>query len=220
MALIVLQSGAPALGQYDCKDAELSTFTGGEVCTLVPVTYLGSDMTAPDVNDGYTGTTSKTRPAVSKVLGGGERPLFLADDGIAGYGTLFGRVVTAMNPTGGSNLGPHTAAASGKITLHNMPGMYGVTVDSIDQTSGGVLPAGMAVGDPLYFTAAGKLTTSANKVGSAPVVARFVEFMASASLVSTPFSLVSALNSPSGPVPSLPGSGFTSIVIQWSGVQG
>jgi len=61
---------------------------------------VGSDVAAADIQDGYTGTSSKTRPAVTFTLGGSSKPLFLADDGTKGYGTLFGVVVGG---TAGSN---------------------------------------------------------------------------------------------------------------------
>src|SRR6266705_5516416 len=108
MALKILQAGIQPLGQFDCLDSELTTFKGGEVCTLTAVTYKGTDKNAADVNDGYTGGTTKTRPAVTLTLVSGHRPLFLADDGTTGYGTLFGQVIgaTGGQTTSGTNLGP------------------------------------------------------------------------------------------------------------------
>lgn len=216
MALVVLQSGAPALGLFDAVDAETTTFLGGEVCTLVAVTYQGTDLTA-QVSDGYTGTSPKNRPAVSKAaLSSTSRPLFLADDGISGYGTLFGKVVggtAGQQVINGANLGPHTATGSGKITLHNQPGLYGVTLDAVDVAT--VIPSNnsMTVGIPLYYTSTGLLTTTAT---NATKVGNFIEFGSKGSLVNTPNSLVAALNSPSGSIGSPTNSAFAMAVFQWN----
>ena len=190
MALKLLQSHVSPLGQFDVLDTELASFKGGEVCTLRSVTYKGTDTNTPDVNDGYSGVTSKARPAVTLTLVSGNRPLFLADEGTSGYGTLFGQVVggTGGQVVTGANLGPHTAVASGKMTLWNEPGLYGVTLDAVDATSGtGLVPTNttLAIGDPIYATAAGKLTPDTSKRFENYVVARFVEFATTGSLVTT-----------------------------------
>lgn len=204
MALVLLQSGNYPIGQFDGLDAQVTSFLGGEVCTLTAVTWKGTDQAAADVDDGYVGTTSKTRPAVTFTLSSGNRPLFLADDGTANYGTLFGQVVGATVgkvTTGGTVLGPHTATGSGKITCWDKPGLYGVTLDAADTTSGTGLTADnatLAVGAALYATTSGKLTPNSGAAFEAVVVGRFVEFQTNGSLVNTPNYLVSALNSPTG----------------------
>lgn len=197
MALKILQSGANPLGQFDGKDSEVSLFKGGEVCTLTAVPYKGSDVNAADVNDGYSGTTSKTRPAVTLTLVSGHRPLFLADEGTAGYGTLFGSIVGASvgQLVSGVNLGPSTAVGSGKITIWDKPGLYAVTLDAVDQTaSTGLIPsnASLTCGDILYATAAGLLTPASGSAFQAVAVARFVEFATNGSLVTTPNYLTAA----------------------------
>lgn len=206
MALRLLNSGIEPVGSYDGLDSEVTSFLGGEVCTLTGVA-LDSDNAAKDSDgsDGYVGTSSKTRPAVTLSLSSGDRPLFLADDGLAKYGTLFGEVVgstVGQVSTGGTVLGPHTAEASGKITLWDKPGHYAVSLDAVDTTSGtGLNPdnATLAVGDALYATSAGKLTpASGSTFEGGLVVARFVEFSTDRSLVTTPNHLVSGFNSPSG----------------------
>ena len=190
MALKILQSGMNPLGQFDCLDTELTSFKGGEVCTLTAVTYKGTDANAADVNDGYSGSTSKTRPAVTLTLVSGHRPLFLADDGTTGYGTLFGQVVgaTVGQSTSGSQLGPHTAAASGKMTLWDKEGLYAVTLDAVDTTvATGLVPTNTSItcGDPLFATTAGKLTPNTGNRFENYTVGRFIEFATNGSLVTT-----------------------------------
>jgi hypothetical protein len=225
MALKPINSGTKPLGQFDGLDAEVTTFLGGEVCTLTGVTTAatgGTDLAAFDVQDGYSGTVAQTRPAVTKTLSSGDRPLFLADDGTSGYGTLFGTVVggTVGQSTAGAVLGPHTATGSGKITLWDEPGTYAVTLDAVDTTTGTGLVANnatLAVGDPLYATAAGLLTPNVGvDFGDTLVVARFIEFGTNGSLVNTPNNLVSALNSPSGALGSPSLLAFAHALIHWN----
>lgn len=202
--LKILQPGIQPLGQFDGLDSELTTFKGGEVCTFTSVATKstgGTDKAAADViDDGYSGTTSKTRPAVTLTLASGVRPLFLADDGNSGYGTLMGTVVggTAGSiSSGGAVLGPHTATGSGKITLWDKPGLYAVSLDAADTTGGSGLTADNAAlnaGDPLYATTAGLLTPNSGAAFEALVVGRFVEFTTnSGALVNTPDYLVDSL---------------------------
>ena len=245
MSLKLLQPGTEPLGQFDCHDSETFTFKGGEVCSFASlptesqpgVTSPGLDQAAYDVFDGYVQNPAGTylRPAVSKNWGaapaGGvtypvaaTRPVFLADDGILGYGTLFGAVVggtvgqqvNGPNSYTGAVLGPHTATGSGKMTLWDKPGLYAVSLDAVDTTAAsGLVPTnltnGLTVGSALTFTAGafglggGLLTpvTGGNGLGGAPTVATFIEFNTNGSLVTTPNYLVAALNSPSGNVSSV-----------------
>lgn len=208
MALILHQPGIQPLGQFDGYDSQVTTVLGGEVATLIGVAVTGSDAAAKDADgsDGYVGAPpNHTRPAATTTLADGSRPLFLVDDGTANYGTLFGEVVggtAGQVSTGGAQLGPHTATASGKLTLWDKPGLYGVTLDAVDTAADGLVPenASLSVGDPLYATTAGLLTPeSTRSAESTPlVVGRFVEFTTDMSLVTTPVQLVSAANSPSG----------------------
>lgn len=230
MSLKLLQPGTQPLGQFDCVDAELTSFKGGEVCsftyvttnTTPGVTTAGVDQAAYDAFDGYVNVSSTfKRPAVSKNWNGTvlapatSRPLFLADDGVVGYGTLFGVVIggtvgqTSYGPSStipaSAVLGPHTALGSGKMTLWDKPGLYAVSLDAVDTTVGGLIPTNTSLtgGDILYITATGLLTTTANKVASSPTVGHLVEFNTNGSLVTTPNYLVAALNSPSGNVSSV-----------------
>lgn len=190
MALKILQSGMNPLGQFDCLDTELASFKGGEVCTLTAVTYKGVDTNVADVNDGYSGGASKTRPAVTLTLVSGHRPLFLADDGTTGYGTLFGSVIgaTGGQTTSGTNLGPSTALASGKMTIWDKEGLYAVSLDAVDTTvATGLVPTntGITCGDPLFATTAGKLTPNTGNRFENYTVGRFIEFATNGSLVTT-----------------------------------
>ena len=190
-----MQSGPIPPGWFDCVDSELTSFQGGEVCTLIGVT-LGTDAST-SIYDGYVGTTTKQRPAVSKAnLTSNSRPLFLADDGTTGYGTLFGVVIGTMGgqTNGTIGVGPHSAAASGKITVHNEPAVYAVTLDSVDATTLVPSNGALTVGTALSYTTNGLLTTG----GTGTRVGTFLEFTNQGSLVSTPTSIVAAVSSPSG----------------------
>lgn len=224
MALKPLSAHLP-LGQFDGKDSDYNVIKGGEVMTLIGTLTTGADLAAADIQDGYVGTTSKLRPVATKTLISGSRPLFLADDGIANYGTLFGTLVGGIAGkvvTGGTALGPHSAEGSGKVTLWNQPGMYAVTLDAVDTTAlTGLVPdnAGLNVGSPLYATTAGLLTPALGSAFESVVVARFIEFTANGgTLVNTPNYLVSALNSPSGNAAQK--VKFTEAVISYMGVNG
>jgi hypothetical protein len=217
MALKLLQPGIQPLGQYDGLDSEVLLLKGGEVVTFSTVLATSAtDKAASDAFDGYTlgglgSGAAVSRTVITKTLTGSGatavRPLMLADEGIAGYGTLFGTVVggTVGQSVSGAVLGPSTATGSGKVTCWDKPGLYAVSLDACDTTSlTGLNPNNTTIkaGKPLYATAAGLLTpNSALSFGAsatADIVGRFVEFETNGSLVNTPNKLVAALNSPSG----------------------
>jgi hypothetical protein len=211
MALKLLQPNGQPFGQFDGKDSEALTLKGGEVVTFGSTAVPGTDLASFDSFDGYTNTSGSVgRPVVTRTLVAGSRPLFLADEGITGYGTLFGVVlggsvgqqVNGPNTYTGAVLGPHTATGSGKVTCWGNPGMFAVSLDAVDTAATGLVPTNtsMATGTALTYTATGLLTPvgSANAVGSAPVVGRFVSFDTNGSLVTSTNSMVTALNSPSG----------------------
>jgi len=192
MALKPLSADQP-LGQFDLLDAQTTTPLGGEVCTFTYVA-LATDNAAADVEDGYA-AQANTRAAITTTLVSGDRPLFLLDEGVAGYGTLFGTVVggAAGKSTSGAVLGPHTATGSGKGTLWHKPGLFAVSLDAVDTTlSSGLVPTnpGLTGGDPLYATTAGKLTPNVAAAFEAVVLGRFIEFAPNGSLVSTPIGSV------------------------------
>src|SRR6185369_12913969 len=145
MSLKLLQPGIQPLGQFDGLDADVLNTKGGEVVTFTYVNstgqpgvhVAGEDQGAYDVFDGYVNVSGTfKRPAVTKTHAAtnfAARPLMLSDDGITGYGTLFGSVVggsVGQVVTGGAVLGPHTATGSGKTTCWDKPGLYGVSLDA------------------------------------------------------------------------------------------
>ena len=209
LELIQNQGGAP-YGQFDALDAQNITTKGGEVATITTVSRTGTDKAARDAFlDGYIlGNATPVRPTATTTLASGNRPLFLVDDGTAGYGTLFGVAIGgtagqySYAPGQGTNLGPHTAYASGKLTLWGTRGTYGVTLDAVDTTaSTGLVPTNTTVtaGSAIYASTAGLLTPNSSNAFEVVVLARFIqfEFYKGGSLVTTPLSLISAANSPS-----------------------
>lgn len=206
MALKLVNQAGNALGQFDGYDDQIATFKGGEVVTFTSLALTSTDLAAADVFDGYTnlGGGPASRVVVTKEgLTDTTRPLMLADDGVAGYGTLFGSVVggTVGKVTSGVVLGPSTATGSGKITCWHLPGVYAVSLDAVDTTAGGLLPDNVAIftGMSVEYTNSGLLTTSANGEGQS--IGSFIDFETNGSLVTTPNYLVSALNVPYGFTP-------------------
>jgi len=225
MALKLLQSGNQPLGQFDGLDTQVLSLKGGEVVTFGSVlATTATDSAAKDSFDGYVGPTAVNRVVVRLPTAGTERPLMLADEGISGYGTLFGSVVggtvgqTSFGPLStipaAAKLGPHTATGSGKVTCWEKPGLYAVSLDACDTTvTTGLQPSNgaLATGAALYVTSTGLLTpTSASALGgnTASLCGRFVDFETNGSLVTTPNRLVAALNSPSGIVSSVVASTY------------
>lgn len=196
MALKPLNPKHEPLGMFDALDADVTSFKGGEVVGFTYVAKGSSvDKGSADVNDGYVSDADPTRPAATKSLVSGMRPLFLVDEGVSGYGTLFGVVVggTSGQQVSGSALGPHTAYASGKVTLWDGPGLYAVTLDAVDTTVATGLTktnGTLAGGDPLYATSAGLLTPNGAAAFEAVEVGRFIEFTTNGSFVTTPSDLV------------------------------
>lgn len=205
MALFPLQPGITAIGEQDAVDSEIASIKGGEVMTLTTVRALQSvDNAAADDFDGYlynalTPASNKNRVATTR-LGTTALPCYLADDGIANYGTYYGQVMgtpAGLSTTSGSQLGPHTALGSGKVTLWDKPGRYAVTTDSLAAdfistlTAAGLTPGcGLGVG---ASTDIGKISHNlcTNKVATSGV-AYFVDFKPRPGLVNTPNRLVGA----------------------------
>lgn len=201
MALYPANPGLYPLGLFDVSDAvTLSNITGGEVGTLTTRvrTITASEKAAADVLDGYSYATPGTRPAITLATTNAEFPLFLLDDGTANYGSFFGQVIgvpTGLSTTG-TDLGPHSAAASGKVTAWDKPGLYMVDVSSCATDFVSTLlsgTAGLIPGRVLGFNASSKLAHSAcSGAVAGSGVAHFVEFEHSASLVTTQAALFSA----------------------------
>lgn len=240
MALVLLNPGINPLGQFDGYTGETLNFQGGEVCTWAAMPYPASG--ASDVNaDGYVneGGLGFTVPGISRatLTTASTAPYFLSDEGINHYGTLFGAVVggsvgqqvNGPNTFTGAVLGPHTATGSGKVTVWDKPGLYGVTLDTVDSAATGLVltNTSLKVGSPLTFVPgsgvnSGYLTPvgSTNAGGNTRVVAHLASFETNGSLVTTPTSLVAALNSPSGDVTSLKSSSFYMAVVWFGGASG
>lgn len=202
MALFPLNPGLTPLGQMDCVDTEIASLLGGEVMTLTSVAAANSasEKHAFDV-DGYLYDASGTllnRVASTRASAASSVPLYLSDDGTTGYGTLFGQTigVPVGLSTTGTNLGPHTAAASGKVTLWDKPGRYAVTVNALAADFVSAIPStGLFPGEVIGFGSGvdlGKLAHvgCANDVAGSGV-AYFVEFKPRPGLVNTPNRLVS-----------------------------
>lgn len=225
MALKPLQAILP-FGQFDGYDTLTTLATGvkgGEVGTLVSVP-LGNDKAAADVEywDGYGNPVPAVRTVVTTVIATSSRPLFLIDDGSKGYGTLFGELVGGVTgkkvyaPGGGTQIGPHTAEGSGKLTLWGLPGLYAITVDVSPGAAGlNTTNSACVTGAALYVTVGTGLLTTTNT--STALAARFVEFSSDRSLVSTPQALVQAFNSPTGSAALTAAQIMTEAVIYWTG---
>lgn len=201
MALFPANPGLYPLGLFDVSDAvALSAITGGEVGTLTSRTRVNtaSEKAAHDALDGYTFATPGTRPAVTLATTNAQFPLFLLDEGTSGYGSFFGQVigVPVGLSTTGADLGPHSAAASGKVTAWDKPGLYVVTLDScaadfVSSVSAGT--TGVPPGTSIGFNASSRLAHNACSGAVANSgVAHFVEFESSPSLVTTPGHQVGA----------------------------
>jgi len=205
MALQPINPKRDPYGQFDGLDSQATSVLGGEVVTITYVALDSGDQAASDADgsDGYAGHPVHTRMAITSTLASGNRPLFLVDDGISGYGTLFGQVVGGAvgRNVAGAVLGPHTATGSGKLTCWDEAGFYSVTLDAVDTTvaTGLVLDnSTLAGGDALYATTAGLLTPNVGAAFESVVLGHFAEFSTSGSLVNTPNNLTAALNSPPG----------------------
>jgi hypothetical protein len=196
MTLYIYQPGVQPLGQFDVVDAYLDVIKGGEVGTITAVDRVNtaSQKAAFDVLDGYVGLAK--RAAVWLGLNAASRPLWLLDEGTNGYGTLFGKVIgtPAGLATTGTNLGPHTAAASGKVTCWDKPGLYAVSTDAVSQAANGLVVTNVALlpGTRVTYTAAGLLTAYGATGSLDTVVGTLIEFETSPFLVTTPASLVGA----------------------------
>lgn len=206
MALKPLFSGnQPCM--FDGYDSNVLSLLGGELVRLTEVAYsyppgTSADKAAFDSYLSEVSTSQKTRTVVTSSMPsttGTYRPLFLADEGTSGYGVMLGVVVGSFvgQTTSGTNLGPHTATGSGKVTCWDKPGLYAVTLDAVEATI--VASGALNPGDALFVNTSGKLTgTEANGfdfpagAGSTTIVGRFVEFSTGGSLVTTPSWMVGA----------------------------
>jgi hypothetical protein len=196
MALFPMNPGLQPLGSFDVVDAELALIKGGEVMTFTTASRTNSptETAATDVLDGYTNSNANLRVAATRASTSAQYPLMLADDGLGpNYFTLFGNVSGPLGLGSGSAVGPHTAAASGKVTLWDKPGLYAVSTDALAPN---FLTVPGVVGEVVGF-ANGADVGKLAKAGSTNLVANtgvgtFVQLMSDPSLVSTPAKLVGA----------------------------
>lgn len=199
MALYILQPGVQPLGQFDCLDGYVAGLMGGEVGTLHAAsrTNTTTEKAAYDARAGLDNSTDLKRAAVAPwITSLNQRPLWLLDEGTKGYGTLFGQVIGT--PVGlstvGPNLGPHTAAGSGKVTCWDKPGLYAVSVDAVNTASDGIVVTNVACvpGALLDTLGNGKLSLASSSSAVGVKLGTFVEFETHPFLVTTPPSLVGA----------------------------
>lgn len=199
------------IGFFDGYDNTYLNIGGGEVGRLINVPYTyppgaSADRAAYDVFDGYA-PTQNTRVAITQSLpatAATYRPLFLLDEGTSGYGVMIGVLVGGVAgqvvpnpsvPATGTNVGPHTALGSGKVTCWG-PGVYAVTTDVLAASLTNA--SNIAGGDPLYADINGHLTATAGESfdttsGAPTIVGRFIEFSTNGSLVTTPNYLTGAV---------------------------
>lgn len=235
MALKLLHTSGTPLGEYDALDTDLTAgFLGGEVVTFTSTLLNSGDKSAADSADGYVNPTGSgavnRRVVLSKTAGAPAGPFMLVDDGLSGYGVLFGVVTggavgqTSFSPTGGTPIGPASYVGSGKLTVWATPGLFGVTLDACDTTaSTGLQPtnATLAPGAKLFVMTGGLLTpnSSASGASASAWAARFVDFETNRSLVTTPNRLVAALNSPSSTVTGTLPQQLTMAVVSFGPMQ-
>ena len=200
MALFPLNPGVMPLGQFDVIDTELTSILGGEVMTLTTAARVNSltETAAADALDGYTYTTGDLRPASTRAQTATEFPLYLSDDGTSpDYLTYMGTLTGPLGLGTGAVIGPHTASGSGKITLWDKPGLYGISVSALcSDFLDGLNFNPLAPGDGLGFgdgVDIGKIGHSnCTNIVAATGVGYFVEFDSGESLVTTPNRLVGA----------------------------
>lgn len=199
MALFILNPGITPLGDFDLLDSDAAALKGGEVMTLDKALRAGTDRAAKDVLDGYlapgvsegTPTAYRTVARIADEATETYKLFFLADDGKAYYGVMFGSVIGAPvgQSTTGTNFGPSTVTGSGKVTLWDKPGLYAVSLDAV---AADVIPATLDTplpGEVLYRSTGGLLTRAS---GTGDKIAAFIELTDKGSLVTTPGRLVGA----------------------------
>ena len=209
MTLYVLQPGQQPLGQFDVLDTDLTSILGGEVGVLSEAgrTNTSTEKAASDALDGYVadlvdvGTPAGSRVILQIADETSETYdlFYLLDDGVAGYGTMFGELIgnpvglATTTSSGGVAIGPHTAQGSGKITAWDKPGLYAVSGDAVGgllNPNTGNLNDTPLPGTLLYREAGtGKLTEATT---TSDKIALFIElgFAGGGSLVRTPQFLV------------------------------
>lgn len=190
MALKLLNPGLRPLGMFDLEDDTAGTLEGGEHVEL-NATAIGAE--------GYAADVGAVGPFVGADLAGSRASVKfdvatrtanslagLADEGISGYGTLFGEQIggsagQATSINGAVVIGPSTERGSGKVTVWTQSGLYAVSGTAATD-SAFPLDGFTATNVVVHADANGLLGTVA--LGGAQV-AFFVGHMADTSLVST-----------------------------------
>jgi len=196
MALFLLQPGLHPLGDFDLLDTDASSVVGGEVMTLDEASRVNTstEKAAYDVFDGYVadGSSAATRVVarIADETSETYKAFYLSDDGTTHYGVMFGSVIGSPIglSTTGTNLGPHTTAGSGKVTLWDKPGLYAVSLDAVETALSDLTDTPLP-GAILYRYTTGKLTSLAD---TGDKIALYVEHTSNGSLVNTPGKLVGA----------------------------
>ena len=191
MALKLLNPGLRPLGMFDLEDDSAGLIDGGEYVALNS-TGIGAEGYAADVAQvgPFVGADLAGNKASVKfdvgvrangVLGG------LADEGIAGYGTLFGEQIggnagRATSINGAVVIGPATHRGSGKVTVWTQSGLYAVNGQAATDAALGTPLASMtAVNTAVFADGLGLLRST----GTGVQMGIFVGHMADSSLVST-----------------------------------
>jgi len=192
MALKLLNPGLRPLGMFDLEDDTAGTLEGGEHVEL-NATAIGAE--------GYAADVGAVGPFVGADLAGSRASVKfdvglrtahalagLADEGISGYGTLFGEQIggnagQATSINGAVVIGPSTERGSGKVTVWTQSGLYAVDGAAADDATD-PLSGADTVNDLVY----GELNTgliTLTALNNGAQVAIFVGHMADTSLVST-----------------------------------
>ena len=191
MALKLLNPGLRPLGQFDLEDDAAAGISGGEHVSL-DSTGVGAE--------GYAADVGTVGPFVGADLAGNRASVKfdvgvrttgelcgLADEGVSGYGTMFGETIgssagRATSVNGAVVIGPSTVSGSGKVTVWTQSGLYAVSGAAATDAAAGIPLARMTtVNTGVFADTLGLLRST----GTGNQVAIFVGHMADSSLVST-----------------------------------
>jgi hypothetical protein len=118
--------------------------TGGEI----GIPQAAATPYAADIGTNSPAVELVMGSSLDPVSGGMDGAIFLMDEGVSGYGTLFGEVFggpagQATSISGATVIGPATNSGSGKVTCWHASGLYGLSIkeDSSGDATG-------AAGDP------------------------------------------------------------------------
>jgi hypothetical protein len=215
MSLKILQPNLTPAGQFDLNDDYSDIIIGGECAMFETLVDNGTDAYASDsvvVGPQVSVVFGKPGPKTSRDSSnnGASRTVFLADEGIEEYGTIYGTVIggTSGQGTGMGNLnnsgvitvGPKTSFGSGKCTLFSAMGIYGLPLEVINTTglvandllvaTGGHSSPTASTGDG-HWLKGNEPTSSGHQINYAATAIGFVN---DSSLVSTTFTHASGVS--------------------------